>query len=112
MREKYEIMYQTIVNAIKNGNKFLLHCKFQSFLKEYDATYKDVPLYCEIRWLGAGKNLQTFFAMRKEIYLFIQEMCIAKLDTFKPFFEDVESFCEFAFITDLTCHLNILNLKF
>jgi hypothetical protein len=101
----------TIVNTIKGGNKFLLHRKFQSFLEEYDATYKDVPLYCEVRWLSAGKTLQKFFAVRKEIYTFIQEMCIAKLDTFQSFFEDVESLCELAIITDLTCHLNTLNLK-
>jgi len=88
--------------------KFLLHRKFQNFLKEYDATYKDVPLYYEVRWINAGKILQKFFSMRKEIYLFIQEMHIAKLDSFKSFFEDIESLCELAFMTDLTCHLNIL----
>lgn len=49
--------------------------------------------------------------MRKEIYLFIQEMSIAKLDKFKSFFEDVELLSELAFITNLICHLNTLNLK-
>lgn len=100
-----------IINTIKGGNKSLLHRKFQSFLEEYDAVYKDVPLHCEVRWLSAGKTLQKFFAVRKEIYCFIQEMCIPKLNTFKSFFEDTESLCELAFITDLTFHLNTLNLK-
>jgi len=38
-----------IINTIKGGHKFLSHRKFQYFLEEHNALYKDVPLYCEVR---------------------------------------------------------------
>jgi len=38
-------------------------------------------------------------------------MSLAKCDDFIPFFEDLDFFSELAFITDLTSHLNNLNLK-
>ncbi|XP_024880519.1 general transcription factor II-I repeat domain-containing protein 2B-like [Temnothorax curvispinosus] len=100
-----------IINLIKGGHKFLSHRKFQHFLEEHNALYTDVPLHCEVRWLSAGKCLEKFFAIRKEIFLFLQEMSIAKDDDIKYIFEDTEFLCELAFITDVTNHLNILNTK-
>ncbi|XP_036144913.1 general transcription factor II-I repeat domain-containing protein 2B-like [Monomorium pharaonis] len=100
-----------IINTIKGGQKFLSHRKFQQFLQKHNATYTDVPLYCEVRWLSAKRCLEKFFAIRKEIFLFLQENFAAKYEEFKSFFEDVNSLCELALITDMTNHLNILNLK-
>ncbi|KYM87988.1 hypothetical protein ALC53_03206 [Atta colombica] len=65
-----------IVNSIKGGHKFLSH-----------------------QWLSAAKYLEKFFAIRKEIFLFLQETSVEKDDDFKSLFEDV--LCELAFITDL-----------
>lgn len=101
-----------IVNTIKGGHKFLSHRKFQHFLEEHNAIHTDVPLYCEVRWLSAGKCLEEkFFAIRKEIFLFLQDEFPAKFDKFKFFVEDLDSLCELAFVTDMTNHLNTLNLK-
>lgn len=49
-----------IINAIKGGHKFLNHRKLQSFLEDHNAMYKDIPLYCKVRWLSAGKCLEKF----------------------------------------------------
>ncbi|XP_072753119.1 SCAN domain-containing protein 3-like [Anoplolepis gracilipes] len=49
-----------IINAIKDGHKFLNHRKFQFFLEEHNAIYTDLPLYCEVRWLSAGRYLKIF----------------------------------------------------
>jgi len=57
-----------IINAIKGGQKFLSHRKH--FLEEHNAVYTDISLYCEVRWLNAGKCLEKFFAIRKEIFFF------------------------------------------
>ncbi|KOC63536.1 General transcription factor II-I repeat domain-containing protein 2A [Habropoda laboriosa] len=62
-----------IINMIRDGNKALSHCKFQSFLEEINATYGDINLYSEIRWLSAGKTLQRFFSLRKEIPIFFRK---------------------------------------
>jgi len=98
-----------IINTIKVDHKFLSHRKFQHFLD--NALYKDVPLYCEVRWLSAGKCLEKFFAIRKEVFLFLQENFPAKFEEFKFFFEDLDSLCELAVVTDMTNHLHSLNLK-
>ena len=100
-----------IINVIKGGHKFLSHRRFQNFLEEHNALYTDVPLYCEVRWLSAGKCLEKFFAIRKEVFLFLQDQVPAEYDKFKFFFEDLDSLCELALITDMTNHLNTLNLK-
>ncbi|EZA62816.1 hypothetical protein X777_02192, partial [Ooceraea biroi] len=42
---------------------------------------------------------------------FLQDELPAKFEKFKFFFTDVDSFCKLALITDMTNHLNILNLK-
>jgi len=68
-----------------------------------------MPLYCEV--LSAGKCLEKFFAIRKEIFLFLQEMSIAKYNDFKSFFEDLDCLCELVLITDLISYLNNLNVK-
>ncbi|KAL6421408.1 hypothetical protein ACFW04_014196 [Cataglyphis niger] len=99
-----------IINVIKGGHKFLNHRKFQSFLEEHNAIYKDIPLHSEVRWLSAGKCLEKFFAIRKEIFLFLQEMSI-NYNEFKSFSEDLDFLSELAVITDLTSHLSNLNLK-
>ncbi|XP_067203780.1 general transcription factor II-I repeat domain-containing protein 2B-like [Linepithema humile] len=100
-----------ITNVIKGGKKFLSHQKFQHFLEEHNAVYTDVPLHCEVRWLSAGKCLKKFFAIRKEIFLFLQKQLPIKYNEFKFFFEDLDSLCELALITDVTNYLNILNVK-
>lgn len=100
-----------IINLIKGGNKFLTHRKFQTFLQEHKAAYTDIPLYCEVRWLSAAQCLQTFFAIRKEIFLFLEEMPISRSDEFKSLSEDFDFLCELAVITDMANHLNGLNLR-
>ena len=62
-----------IINEIKGGHKFLTHRKFKLFLEEHKAVYTDVPLHCPVRWLSAAKCLEIFFAIRKDILLFLKK---------------------------------------
>ena len=71
-----------ITNFIRGGNNSLSHRLFKDFLKECQAAYPDLPLHCDVRWLSAGKCLKRFFAIRKEIPLFLKEhlsKCTAEL---------------------------------
>jgi len=88
-----------IINTVKGGHKFLSHRKFQHFLEEHNALYKDMPFYCEVRWLSARKYLEKFFAIRKEVFLSLQENFPVKFEEFKFFFEDLGSLCELAVVT-------------
>ncbi|XP_076298592.1 general transcription factor II-I repeat domain-containing protein 2B-like [Lasioglossum baleicum] len=84
--------------------------KFRLFLESVDAIYNDLSLYCEVRWLSAGKTLERFFALRKEILEFLQTNSKLDEDIIKKM-DDIEFLCNLAFITDITKHLNCLNSR-
>jgi hypothetical protein len=62
-----------ITNLFRGGNGSLSHFRFHSFLDEIDALYCDLLLHSQIRCLSAGKFLGRFFALRKEIPLFLKD---------------------------------------
>jgi len=53
-----------------------------------------------VRWFNAAKCLEKFFAIKKEIFLFLQEMSIAKDDDFKFLSRDTEFLCDFYYRFD------------
>jgi len=61
-----------ITKIIGSGNKSLFHRKFQLFLDEVNANYRNLLMHSNIRWLNAGKCLEHFFALRKEISNFLE----------------------------------------
>ncbi|EZA56071.1 General transcription factor II-I repeat domain-containing protein 2B [Ooceraea biroi] len=98
-----------IINLIKGGQKFLNHRKFQLFLHEHNAVHTDIPLHYPVRWLSATKFLEIFFAIKKEIFLFLQEMNNSKFQEYISLLEDITFLSELAFITDITNQLRLLN---
>lgn len=101
----------SITNFIKGGHKALCHRQFKIFLQEVNAVYKDLPLHCDVRWLSAGKCLQYFFSLRKEILKFLQEKVSSDTTHFEKDLIDKEMLSELAFLTDFTQHMNKLNLN-
>ncbi|CAH2003664.1 unnamed protein product [Acanthoscelides obtectus] len=61
-----------ITNIVRRDNRALTHRKFRDFLAEVDATYGDLLLHTDVRRVSAGKCLQRFFALRKEIPIFLK----------------------------------------
>lgn len=100
-----------ITNLIRGGNKSLSHRKFQAFLQEVNAAYGDLLLHCEVRWLSAGKCLNRFFAIRKEIPIFLKNEVKSDTADLEKLFQDSKFLSELAFLVDITQHLNELNLK-
>uniref|UniRef100_A0A6P7FFX5 General transcription factor II-I repeat domain-containing protein 2-like n=1 Tax=Diabrotica virgifera virgifera TaxID=50390 RepID=A0A6P7FFX5_DIAVI len=100
-----------IVNSLRGGNRAQRHRKFISFLEELNTEYKEVPLHSEIRWLSAGKCLRNFFSLRKEIVLFFETEIVINTDVFITKLKNKTFFRELAFLTDITSHLNTLNLQ-
>jgi hypothetical protein len=47
-----------VTNLIRGDNKSLSHRTFWANLEEMDATYGDLLLHYEVRWLSAGKCLE------------------------------------------------------
>jgi hypothetical protein len=93
----------SIVNLIIGSNKSQRHRKFIAFLEEMNAEFSDIPLHSNIRWLSAGKMLQHFFALWKEQ--------LNNTQVYQARLRDKDFLCSIAFLTDMTIHLNVLNLS-
>lgn len=91
------------VNILRSHG--LGHRQFKSFLADLECEYGDVPYFCEVRWLSRGAVLERFFNLRKDIALFMD----AKGKPVKEL-DDSQWILDLAFLTDLTKHLNSLNL--
>ncbi|XP_050508033.1 general transcription factor II-I repeat domain-containing protein 2A-like [Diabrotica virgifera virgifera] len=111
---KEDQVFQTvikIVNMIRGGNRSLLHRQLKQFLVETEAEYGDLLMYNHVRWLSAGKCMERFFAIRKEIPAFLNKYVSSDTTELEEEFKDPEFLRQLAFITDLTNHLNMLNLS-
>lgn len=100
-----------IINLIRGGNRALLHRQLKQFLLEAEAEYGDLLMYNHVRWLSAGKCMERFFAIRKEIPAFLNKYVPSDTTELEVKFQDPEFLRQLAFLTDLTNHLNSLNLS-
>ena len=103
MREVMDVVVKT-VNFIRSRR--LTHRQFKSFLADMDSEYGELLYHTEIRWLSRGNVLKRFFALRNKIASFLEMKNKAV-----PLLADATFQCYLAFLTDITRHLNELNLK-
>lgn len=71
-----------------------------------EVEYGNLVYYCEVRWLSKVNMLKRFYDLRNEMDIFLEMKgkSIPELKN-KSWIRDL------AFIVDVTCHLNDLNLK-
>jgi hypothetical protein len=100
-----------ITNLIRGGNRSLSHRKFRSVFEEIDASYGDLLLHSQIRRLSVGKCLKRFFAFRREIPFFPKDEISSDTTDLKQEMLNPTFLCELAFLTDITKHMNNLNMK-
>jgi len=93
------------VNFIRSHG--LKHREFIEFLNEIESEHKDVLYYNRVRWLSRGKVLKRFFDLRREIQIFMIEINKPAVEEF----ENEQWMYDLAFLTDISAHLNELNLK-
>ena len=93
-----------IVNLLV-AHSSLTHRQFQAFLEEVDSAYKDIPMHTNARWLSCGKVLERFVECFHEIKIFLSEK-----DQDYPELEDRDWNTKLMFLSDITKHLNDLNL--
>jgi hypothetical protein len=73
-------------------------------------------LHSQIRWLSAGKCLERFFfffffVLRREIPLFLKDEISSDTTDLEQEMLYPTFLCELAFLTDITKHMNDLNMK-
>ena len=96
-----------MVNRIRGRNKAKRHETFVSFLKEVGAEFSYLPLYTSIRRLSAGKVLEHFFGLCKEVF-FIFSTTNDSTNTFQAQLRSIEFLCSLAILTDMKNHLSII----
>ena len=103
MQNVMSIVIKT-VNFIRS--KGLRHREFQELLHSIGADFRDIPYYTEVLWLSRGKMLKRVFELKDAIQGFLET-------TGNPIaeFNDEEWIENFAFLVDITIHINELNLR-
>lgn len=99
-----------IINRLRGGHNALTHRKLVAFLKEIDADYGDVLMFTEVRWLSRGKCLERLFNLREEIAEFFQAQANPKDADILDLIKSHDFLLDLAFLTDITLHINNLNL--
>lgn len=100
-------LMQRVSEAINfvRGNA-LKHREFKEFLKEFEDLPSDILYYTEVRWLSRGVALKRFMELFDKIIEFLSEN---GKDTRR--LKEKSFQCDLAFLTDITGHLNDLNIK-
>ena len=80
---------------------------FKQMCEVAEADYGDLLYHIEVRWLSRGNVLKRVFAVRHEIVSFVSE---GGLQDFQKFSDEVW-LCRFGFLTEISSHLDELNLK-
>jgi hypothetical protein len=84
-------------------------CKreFSALLQEVDSTYSGLLMFNNVRWPSRGKVLERFVECFEEITAFIENKDLANF----PQINDHKWVSNLMFFTDLSVHMNELNLK-
>lgn len=100
-----------VTNLIRGGNRALNHRKFVAFLEDVNATYGDLQMHTDIRWMSRGKCFERFFALRNEIPVFLEDCLRCDTSAYCRKLCDTTFLCVMAFLSDITSHLNHLNIQ-
>ncbi|XP_069610593.1 general transcription factor II-I repeat domain-containing protein 2A-like [Ranitomeya imitator] len=81
--------------------------EFSALLLEVDSTYSGLLMYNNVRWLSRGKVLERFVECFEEIKVFLEDKDLGNF----PQLYDSKWVNNLMFFTDLSVHINELNLK-
>jgi len=95
-----------IVNYIRSNS--LCHRQFKELLSEYDTHYNDLILHADVHWLSRGKVLARVNDLVDELKVFLAQK---GKDDLLCHLESPIFLVRLAFLTDITHHLNTLNLQ-
>ncbi|MBN3307672.1 F200A protein, partial [Amia calva] len=113
LEEKYAEVMTTVMRLVNflRASSALQHRLLRSFLTEVNAEFDDLLLHNNVRWLSKGKVLECFWTLRKELETFLLDQKSAKAKQFVEFMQNEEKMEIVAFLSEITSHLNDLNMK-
>ncbi|KAG0717726.1 General transcription factor II-I repeat domain-containing protein 2 [Chionoecetes opilio] len=94
-----------VVNSILSRS--LNHRQFQALTDEVNVHYGDLLYFCEVRWLSHGAMLFRVCDLQQEIATFLRQKNLPGADHFS----NPQWLARLALLTDITTHLNDLNVK-
>ena len=94
-----------VVNSILSRS--LNHRQFQALMDEVNVHYSDLLYSCEVRWLSRGAMLSRVCDLQQEIATFLRQKNLPHADQFS----DPRWLALLALLTDITAHLNTLNMN-
>ncbi len=104
---EFQNVMQRVVHVVNYiVSRALNHRQFRQLIQDYDTEYSDLVLHSEVRWLSRGKVLERFLSLLPEINTFLDSK-----GKHQPELKDPHWIIQLALLTDITCHLNSLNLQ-
>ncbi|KAG0720046.1 General transcription factor II-I repeat domain-containing protein 2 [Chionoecetes opilio] len=94
-----------VVNSILSRS--FNHRQFQALTDEVNAHYGDLLYFCEVRWLSHGAMLSRVCDLQQEIATFLRQKSLPGADHFS----NPQWLARLALLTDITTHLNDLNVR-
>ncbi|XP_050700545.1 general transcription factor II-I repeat domain-containing protein 2-like [Eriocheir sinensis] len=94
-----------VVNSILSHS--LNHRQFQVLMDEVNAHYNDLLYFREVHWLSRGTMLSHVCDLQQEIATFLRQKNLPHADHFS----NPRWLARLALLTDITTHLNTLNVK-
>ena len=106
-------MQHVMSSVVKCVNKIKARALNKQEFKEYrellDFEYGDLLLHCEVRWLSRGQCLSRFWKLKNAVHNFLEVN--NELPDERVLLVDKNWLFDFAFLVDVTSHLNNLNKK-
>ncbi|XP_068242314.1 protein FAM200A-like [Palaemon carinicauda] len=111
--DEYGEVMETIMKQVNflRSTSALQHRLLRTFLTEVNASYDDLLVDNNVRWLSKGKVLERFCAIRKELQTFLEDQNSVKAKAFSEFLKDNKKIESVGFLADIMSHLNDLNVK-
>uniref|UniRef100_A0A0P4WGZ3 Uncharacterized protein n=1 Tax=Scylla olivacea TaxID=85551 RepID=A0A0P4WGZ3_SCYOL len=97
----YAVIMEKIMKLANflRASSSLQHRLLRNFLSEVSASYDDLLLHNNVRWLSKGKVLERFWSIRKEVQEFLRsQQSAAKANKFLDFLEDEKEMEKTAFL--------------
>ncbi|XP_068204564.1 protein FAM200A-like [Palaemon carinicauda] len=88
--DEYGEVMETIMKLVNflRSTSALQHRLLRTFLTEVNASYDDLLVHNNVRWLSKGKVLERFWAIRKELQTFLEDQNSVKAKAFSEFLKD------------------------